>query len=216
MEDIYETGYGNRFPDSNILSVVVPYIKHSRGLENKNQDNIWILDLGCGLGPNLYILNEFAGVRYQGIDISEVAIEIAKKRIQEMKLIERAQVDTITTEKFLVDSKHSWDLILDRASLQHHDVIQSKSRRNEIFSLLNSRLASDGLFVSLWAGDRNVNTRIRFGNFLSFEEVRSSLERNMNVDSIRRISQSNLFTNKTQLSAEEFLVVARKKFKSND
>lgn len=214
MDDIYSTGYGNRFPDTNMLSVAVPFIKDSLRLEKRNQEEFWILDLGCGLGSNLYILSEFVEVKYQGIDISNIAVEVAKKRIQAMNLIERAQVDTIPIEKFLEVSNHTFDLILDRGSLQHVDVIQDKSRRNEIFSLLNSILASNGLFVSVWAGELNMSTNIRFKDFIPFEEVRSSLECNLNVDSIRKISQFNLLSNTTQLLVEEFRIVA-KKCKSN-
>ncbi len=211
MDDIYKTGYGNRFPDSNILSAIVPFINNSCESKKANKDNFRILDLGCGLGPNLYILREYIEVKYQGIDISETAIEIARTRIEEMQLIERAQVDAVSTETFLEDCNHPWELILDRASLQHHDVIQDTSRRNKFFSMLNSRLASDGLFVSLWAGGRSVNSKIRFKNFVPFEDVKSSLDENMNIISIRRISQCNLLSHTIQLSAEEFLIVAKRK-----
>ena len=68
------------FRDPQISSSGFFPLHSSRALSHKHEDDPVVLDLGCGPGTILGILDA-AGADLWGIDISENAIEIAKKMI---------------------------------------------------------------------------------------------------------------------------------------
>jgi SAM-dependent methyltransferase len=211
VRDIYETGYGNLFPDTNLLSVAIPVIRKFEFDNDTHETKFKILDIGCGIGSNLLILNEFKKVSYQGIEISEYAAKIAKQRIEEMDLLDRAEINFSPTENFLSVRDQTWDLILDRASLQHHSVLAKENGGALFLDLLSSRLSPNGILVSLWAGRNNLDTTARFENFLAFEDVRESLETSLEVVSVKQISKIELRSDTKKLVTEEFLFVAKRR-----
>jgi cyclopropane fatty-acyl-phospholipid synthase-like methyltransferase len=209
MRDVYESGYGMLFPDSNVLSIVIPAIRSYQETRKTDERKFRILDIGCGIGSNLLIVNEFADVKYDGLDVSKHAGEIARRRIKAMNLNQRAQIHVLSTEQFLISENETWDLILDRASLQHHEVLQGDTSREKFLANLSSKLAPEGKLVSLWAGEKNHNSDLRFSSFVPFEEIRSAFEGVLDIVSLKQISRFDLHSNQHQLVAEEFLVVAK-------
>jgi SAM-dependent methyltransferase len=216
VRDIYETGYGNLFPDTNLLSIAIPAIRKFEFDGGTHESKFKVLDIGCGIGSNLLILNEFKNVSYQGIEISNYAVKIAKQRIEKMSLQDRAEIIFSPTEHFLSVHDQTWDLILDRASLQHHSALAQENGGALFLDLLSSRLAPNGLLVSLWAGRKNLDTNVRFENFLPFEDVRASLETILKLVSVKQISKIELSSDMNKLVTEEFLFVAKRRSDYHD
>lgn len=73
-DKVYEAGWGNRYTDSNLVSIyyniICPLIEEKRGMKEK----LKCLDFGCSLGANTKFFCEM-GFEVYGIDISETAIE---------------------------------------------------------------------------------------------------------------------------------------------
>lgn len=77
-EDKYSKGYGIQYPESHIIRIYEHYIKDIIG-EKSN-----LLDYGCGNGTHdIYFMEK--GINVCGVDISEKAIEICNKRIEDGK-----------------------------------------------------------------------------------------------------------------------------------
>ena len=86
-KDEWEQSYTNAdnflfYPDYNIIWFVAKFVKRRIGINEYKQmrDYHTALDLGCGIGSNMIFLNDYGFDAY-GIDLSEVAIEFAKKRL---------------------------------------------------------------------------------------------------------------------------------------
>jgi len=69
------------YPDYNVIWFVTKFIKRRIGLDEYNYIKHFntALDLGCGIGANLKFLDEY-GFDVYGIDLSEIAIDFAKKQ----------------------------------------------------------------------------------------------------------------------------------------
>lgn len=69
-DKLYEKGWGNRYPDSHLISFWHNYIKH---LLPRSDGQVKVLDFGCSLGANTRFFHE-QGCDVYGIDISEIAV----------------------------------------------------------------------------------------------------------------------------------------------
>ena len=74
-----ETSFGNEFASSYLVSLFHNRIKPML-LESKKAEDINVLDFGCSLGANSEIFNK-CRMNVYGIDVSERAIEEARKRV---------------------------------------------------------------------------------------------------------------------------------------
>ncbi len=72
FSDVYKNGWGNRYPDSNIISYYFNYVRPL--LPDGKGRRLKMLDFGCSLGANTKFF-EGQGFDVYGIDISETAIE---------------------------------------------------------------------------------------------------------------------------------------------
>ena len=211
MEDVYNTGYGNLFPDSNIVSVLVNYLRNSENSIEKRQESLQLLDIGCGVASNLFFLMEFENLCYQGIEISEIAALKAETRIKKLGLEKRARVENVSSEIFLQEYVENFDFILDRASLQHHDFIQNKERALRFFRSIEAKLSVHGILISVWAGNENFGSKKRFNDFTPYEEVKYELNIVFEIIEVKKISKFNLTKGSETKSSEEFLVVAKRR-----
>ena len=107
-----------------------------------------ILDLGCGPGNTANELAFDAYRNYIGVDISEVALEKARKRTQENG---RADKNTFVRSDFLgYAPAQEFDIILFRESLYHVPYGQVLG----ILQKYSKHLKKNGVFiVRLYAGD---------------------------------------------------------------
>ena len=216
MEDVYSKGYGNLFPDSNIVSVLINYLRDSNNIIEVPREFLKLLDIGCGLASNLFFLLEIENLHYQGIDISEIAVSKAEARIKNYGLEKRARVKSTSSEVFLQSCVEKFDFILDRASLQHHDFMQDKVYALKFFRSIEEKLSETGILISVWAGKENLGSKKRFFNFTPFEEVNAELDSIFQIIEVKKISKFNLTRGSETKLSEEFLVVAKKKELFND
>jgi SAM-dependent methyltransferase len=216
MEDVYNKGYGNLFPDSNIVSVLVNYLRDSNNFIESPKECLKLLDIGCGIASNLFFPLEFENLHYQGIDISEIAVAKAEARIKKYGLEKRARVKSVSSEIFLQSCVEKFDLILDCASLQHHDFIQDKDQTLRFFRLIAEKLSLHGTLISVWAGKEILGSNKRFYNFRPYEEVEAELDSIFKIIEVKKISKFNLTKRGETKLSEEFLILAKKKELFND
>ena len=90
----WNKSYKNRdnfvfYPHEDIVRFISKYIKKRVGLNefiNKSGfDVVRVLDIGCGIGRHIKVLDEF-NIEAYGFDLSDVAISIAKSMFKEMQL----------------------------------------------------------------------------------------------------------------------------------
>lgn len=105
-----------------------------------------VLEFGCGSGINLLMMAK-KGMRCTGIDISEVAIEFAKRRD-----IHRT-VDFRVEDVFLFSTDDRYDLIFDRGCF--HGFSSVIDRHNYV-KKVNELLSNDGKWFSLIGSAENV------------------------------------------------------------
>ena len=99
-----------------------------------------ILDVGCG-DWQLMSMVDLSGIRYKGIDVSAVAVEIAKNR---------APVGTDISVGDIGDIRESFDLVHIKDVLQHLEF----SRCRKILDTISSRHKS-ALVVNEYPGNTN-------------------------------------------------------------
>jgi SAM-dependent methyltransferase len=191
MSDPYSEGYGLFFPDSRIISKLVPFINRIREIDSQ----IKILDIGCGLGNHSYITDIFDDVLYFGVDISEIAIERAIETSAKRYNRENIFYFASDFEKFLENTTLTFDIFVDRASLQHH--VQTGEAKNlaRIFELMKSKSDDSGSYLfSLWASEINNKANVRFKKFFPFEQALPILKKYCNCLEIE-VSTNSLLTN---------------------
>lgn len=136
-EETYASTEGkhlNKYPYGQLVTY---FFRNLKNLPDRNSPKI--LELGCGAGNNLpLILNE--GFYGYGIDGSESAIEIAKKRLTEYQNCELRVMDFLNIEY----QDNFFDMVIDRQSIYAN---KPKSI-DKIFSQLVRILKKDGIFIS--------------------------------------------------------------------
>jgi len=99
---------------------------------------IKIVELGCGLGHNLYALKRLGYVDLQGIDISQEQIGIAREHLKGVELLAANAFD------FLPKQKEKYDMIIMFDLLEH----MKKDEAFEICKLSHNILRGGGrLFI---------------------------------------------------------------------
>lgn len=170
--DAYDRGYGIYFPYSLIVSAVSNFISTSNNWEKK----LNILDIGCGIGSNAMLTRRFPQISYTGIDISSTAINNAYNNFfnsDPTSLNARIKFIESDTLEFLHHNETKFDLIIDRASLQHHSYFEFETSTKSFFRLINSSLSSNGRFVSLWSDSLNKKMTRNFLYFQPFRNIKN-------------------------------------------
>lgn len=107
--EIYGQGrQANRYP----WDAVVSFVYHFAPTE-RDRGHVKILEMGCGAGNNLWFASR-EGFSVTGIDASEPAIAMAKKRFEEDGLTGEFKVADFTSLPLEDDS---FDLAIDRAAI---------------------------------------------------------------------------------------------------
>ncbi len=92
IPEIYREIYGNDYPEELDIDSFVT-MTDLRNVANylKIKPGKTILDIGCGkAGPGLWIARE-KDINYVGVDLSEVAIEIARNRVKQFEIKFKAE-----------------------------------------------------------------------------------------------------------------------------
>ena len=170
--DAYDRGYGIYFPYSLIVSAVSNFISTSNNWEKK----LNILDIGCGIGSNAMLTRRFPQISYTGIDISSTAINNAYNNFfnsDPTSINARIKFIESDTLEFLHHNEMKFDLIIDRASLQHHSYFEFETSTKSFFRLINRSLSSNGRFVSLWSDSLNKKMTRNFLYFQPFRNIKN-------------------------------------------
>lgn len=120
-----------RYPYSEVVSLV----------KNFANDKKNVLEVGCGTGNNLVFFAE-NGHMATGIDLDINALAYAKKFLKEKKL--KAKLLKADAKK-LPFRNASFDLVLDRACLQHNKIVDVKKIIKEIYRVLSP----GGIFIMI-------------------------------------------------------------------
>ncbi len=122
-EEKYKSGYGVMYPDGHVIRIYEHFLKNRmEKIQNKK-----LFDFGCGNGTHaLYFENK--GFETSGVDISKVAIEICKNRInkgsENFKEIEPGEnFDKYYNVKFEVIFSNQTLYYLDDDNLKNMDVV---------------------------------------------------------------------------------------------
>lgn len=165
MSDPYLTGYGLRFPRSNLISLIFKRIDITQPIK--------ILDIGCGLGANADILRIYKGT-YLGIDLSENAISKASSIHENNSNISFMQSDV---REFFQNNTDEFNIIIDSSTLQHVQRSDIPTVIKEISSYI-SQQSRKSMFFSNWASNDNNSMDIRFENFTGFELIINNFQEN--------------------------------------
>jgi cyclopropane fatty-acyl-phospholipid synthase-like methyltransferase len=105
-----------------------------------------ILELGCGYGFNLKTwAKKYENTRFIGIDIDPIAIEHAKKLIEENNWNERIEIFEIEINEFVRSFKEKFDLIILNQVL--HEMKTDENYRIGVFKRLYSLLKDNGILL---------------------------------------------------------------------
>jgi len=119
----------NRCPFTNVVTFV--YKNYPR---EKKREEVNILEVGCGAGNNLWFL-ALEGFNVTGIDISESAIDYAKKRFKGEGLKGGFYVGNLAVD--FPFSETNFDLIIDRGALTYLSIEECKKTIKKLTGMTN-------------------------------------------------------------------------------
>jgi ubiquinone/menaquinone biosynthesis C-methylase UbiE len=124
------------------------------------RSDVTVLDAGCGNGRNLLWLNESFRVRGFGYDISEVAIEQAKKNAEKQKWGSKLEFQVHSIDQAIPLPDESVDIVLDMMSSHFLKNMEREKFIKEIHRVLKPQGVL--FFKSFYAeGDRHVKDLIK-------------------------------------------------------
>ncbi len=112
----------SKYVYTDVVSLVNRYAK----------DKKTVLEIGCGTGNNLYYFAE-NGFDTYGIDSDEVAITYAKDFLKSKKLKADMRVGDVMALPY---QSGMFDVVLDRACLQHNTITKIKKIMTEVVRVL--------------------------------------------------------------------------------
>lgn len=213
-EELYSGGHGGRYP----WDCVVSFYFQNRGLFG---DSPRVLEVGCGTAANLWFAAR-EGATVAGIDGSESAIAIAKKRFAEDGLSGDLRVGDFTELPF---DNAGFDMAIDRGALiccgrsgaqkaidELHRVLQPGGRffynaySKEHTSYLTSSEDEDGLCFDVQKG-----TLVNVGHlcFYNRAEVLACLGEGWKIVSMRHLQWAEEVAEDVGVHAEWRVVAER-------
>jgi len=120
-----------------------------------------LLEIGCGAGNNLMFAKWAFGFNIYGIDQSKAVIELVRKRFQKKNLsyevLEQGNMDDLKFEN------EFFDVVVDRAAIQHNTFLDAKRIVSEVYRVLKY----GGLFYSSLSSDCHplFNNHLGDGNY---------------------------------------------------
>ncbi len=129
-----------RYPSDNLIQFV------ARNFYKKERQRVKILEVGCGTGANMwYIARE--GFKAFGIDGSQVAVQIARERLQKDRLKAELIVGDIINLPY---ADNQFDAVVDNECIYANNTDNSKKIIAEIYRVLKP----GGLFYSKTFSDK--------------------------------------------------------------
>jgi len=141
-----------RYPSENLIRFVAKNFYHLKRSE------INILEIGCGPGANIWYLSR-EGFISHGIDISSVAINKAKKRLEGDKLVASLKIGDVSKLPY---ENGFFDGVIDNACLYNNN----NKKTREILEEVERVLKPGGLFYSQTFSDDTYKGK----NFIQLNE----------------------------------------------
>ncbi len=215
-EDKYSTGQDlNLYPWDAVVSWVY------RNSDRKNRDQTRILEVGCGAGNNLWFAAR-EGFQVFGIDLSESAIEFAKKRFVHDGLKGDFRTGSILELPY---PDGQFDMVIDRAAITCLGKEEAEKCFAEIkrvlvpggkfffnpysdmhSSLASGKLGSDSLVEGITQGGVLGAGAIRF---YSYREILAAFADGWQFESMKFINQVEMIKPEHE-NAAEWRVCVRK------
>lgn len=128
-----------------------------------------VLELGCGIGncapPIMY-----AGGLYTGLDVSRLALHVARSRLREWPVAR--WVNSLTEAALGEAWAGEWDMIFGVSFWIH----QEGERRRKLLSVVSEWLVPGGLLlVDFWPGEVKVNPEKVYGDWEAFTTNEAAL-----------------------------------------
>ncbi len=143
-DEIYKKGWGNQYPNSNMISYYFNYIKPLLQARGGVERKLKMLDFGCSIGANTRFFAE-QGFEVYGIDISEIAIarciernKFPEDHFKALNILDYNDLGMVFGTKF--------DLIVASEVLYYFD----KKDAGTLLELFNGSLAENGIIYANW------------------------------------------------------------------
>ena len=104
------------------------------------------LEIGCGTGNNIYFAKKILQMDVFGVDYSKNAIEVCQSQLNNEDINANLSVQDAKEINF---NDETFDVILDRAAIQHNTLQDSYQIVSQIFRILKK----GGIFISFLAND---------------------------------------------------------------
>ena len=138
--DVFSSQEWGKYPPESLIQFI------ARNFYKLVRKDIRILEVGCGTGANIWYLTR-EGFKVFGIDRSDVAINIAKKRMKDEKLNANLQVGDIVNLPF---EDNFFDVVIDIECLY----CNTNENANRIYSEIQRVIKPNGKFFSKTFSDK--------------------------------------------------------------
>ena len=159
-EKLYSSGLSDlKYPNEMLVRIFNKY-KALRNIET-------VLDFGFGTGANLIHMVE-SGCKVSGVEVSESAIQIVNKKINDKKLSAELKMIHNSTIPY---EDNSFDLVVAWQVLVYNDLDSFKSTMKEISRVLKP----GGLFIGTMTavGDQTYKSSDKIGEYLYRSNVQT-------------------------------------------
>jgi SAM-dependent methyltransferase len=152
----------NTAPVESIVRTAAYYMRAR--YKPEEYDKLHFLEMGCGAGPNLIWLAD-KNVKISGVDVSPVALKLARENIQRHGLENRLEnlLEGSVTKINLPGE--SFDGIIESCVFQHLDAEERKATFNEVHRLLKP----GGVFIGHMLSDAHTVYKTNQENELSHD-----------------------------------------------
>ena len=140
-ESHFRDNDGNLFPQQ-------PLIIFFKRNFSKKKKKLKILDLGCGSGSSMMLLDE-KNICVDLVDASSTAIDKAKKKYSKLPNV---SFYNMSFEDFLKKKENHYDLIIDSTSLQH---IENLKNLSQVYRMIYKNLKKNGIFFTIHINSSN-------------------------------------------------------------
>lgn len=125
-EDIFRNNEWGKYPTESLIQFI------ARNFYNKKRDEVKLLEVGCGTGPNVWYISR-EGFDATGIDGSKTAIQKGSSRLKDEKLNAKLIEGDIITLPFQNDY---FDGVIDVECLYCNNTTTTKTILQEIRRVL--------------------------------------------------------------------------------
>ncbi len=170
-----KTNYKSNIPSDELLDFIL-FLK-------KNKTTGTVLDLGCGNGRNSVELAN-NGFNVTGIDISQSALDLAKKNMIENKVIINLKKESV----FSLKQKNKYNVVIDFGLLHH---LRKSQWNNYLKNVLNVLMTEGFYCLHVFSANtenklkpKNKNWRLigkHYDHFFSKSELNSFLSKHFKI-----------------------------------